>query len=425
MATASRASRYDSRAAARSCGAPTPTRAGDARPSSSASASSRSASARGEVVAESSIATRKTPWSGRRSATPPRAGTSLRSRSSAAPIASSTCSRSCAPGSARATSSATRRASRKPSSTSARAASSPSASSSSRCISSQRSRPRSSSRSRRSRYNTAAAAPAAACACSTCCSLSDSSGSTMNRKPSSTPCDRSGMHSRGCAPIRSLAGSRTGPSACSMPNENAHWAASSETPALEDRLESRRVRLVEVRAVHDPADLPVVDRDVAPDVSRQRIHDRLQRTGRSHAHIVSAWAATGKRPRRGEAGHALSRSVGALDLSWPARGLAATDATGAASARIERPPRQPCHPAGDRFWHESDRSESGGPGASAHAVSARASMRFVEIGHIGECCRPRRSRALQSGRSAGIRYVSRHGRRRSNAALAASTSASA
>ena len=62
-------------------------------------------------------------------------------------------------------------------------------------------------------------------------------------------------------------------------------------PALEDRLESRRVRLAVVRAVHDPADLPVVDRDVAPDVSRQRVHDRLQRTGRAHAHIVPARAA--------------------------------------------------------------------------------------------------------------------------------------
>ena len=103
-------------------------------------------------------------------------------------------------------------------------------------------------------------------------------------------------------------------------------------PALEDRLQSRRIRLAEVRAVHDPADLPVVDRDVAPDVSRQRVDDRLQRTGRSHAHIVSAWAAIGKRPQRGEAGHELRRSVGALDLSSLARAaFAATDETGAAS----------------------------------------------------------------------------------------------
>ena len=37
------------------------------------------------------------------------------------------------------------------------------------------------------------------------------------------------MQSRGRAPIASLAGRRTGPCASSIPNENAHSAASSET----------------------------------------------------------------------------------------------------------------------------------------------------------------------------------------------------
>jgi hypothetical protein len=61
----------------------------------------------------------------------------------------------------------------------------------------------------------------------------------MNMKPSSTARVRSGMQTRASAPSSGFAGSRTGPSASSIPNENAHSRASADT---------RRDRIDRIRA---------------------------------------------------------------------------------------------------------------------------------------------------------------------------------